>query len=58
MKRVVSQVSGAAPNSSAMNSIPDISNRPLTIDQVVSWLDKLIEAKNHDENTSNNRVLQ
>lgn len=37
-----------------LDAIPDISNRPLTINQVTDWLDKLIEVIENDEDTSNN----
>ena len=35
-------------------AVPDIDNQPLSVDVVVAWLDRLIEVKNNEENTSNN----
>ena len=40
-----------------LDSVPDIDNQPLSVDVVVSWLDRLIEVKNNEETTSNNWFL-
>lgn len=54
MKRVVaSSVSEETSDTRTVEDIPDISNRFLSVDAVVSWLDKLVEVGKDDENIRN-----
>lgn len=37
-----------------IDSIPNIDNRPLPADAVISWLDRLVEVSKDEDDTSDN----
>ena len=56
MKRVVRDepILNHASNTATIDSVPDISNRPVELNVVLDWLDRLVEVHNNDETSSNN----
>ena len=56
MKRVVRDEAELNDISSILtvDSIPDISNKPVELNVVLDWLDRLVEVHNNAENSSNN----
>lgn len=40
-------------STSAVDDVPDIDNRLLSLDVVLSWLDRLVEVSENEENTGN-----
>lgn len=39
-------------STSAVDAVPDIDNRVLSLDEVLSWLDRLVEVSENEENAS------
>lgn len=56
MKRVVRDepILDHASSISTVDSVPDISNRPVELNVVLDWLDRLVEVHINDETSSNN----
>ena len=38
---------------SKLESIPNIDGKPLTLNDILSWMDKLVEVSKNDENLHN-----
>lgn len=56
MKRVVTPSNNEANqlNYVSINDVPDIANKPLTLDAILSWIDTLVEVSNNAENIRDN----
>ena len=59
MKRVVyppadQQSDSNSRSYATVDDVPDIANRYLSVDTIISWLDKLEEVHNNETNISNN----